>query len=159
MQTRIIGLGNTILSDDGVGIYAVREVAHRLNGSGQSAQAEILETEAGGFALMELMAGCEHAILVDSLQFDHLAAGTVLQLDPLDLRTSLRLRSVHEIDLPTALELGRRMGMPMPRQVSIIGIQTADAHTFGSSLSAPAHRGMLKAVDLVLAELGEPAVP
>jgi hydrogenase maturation protease len=159
MRTRIIGLGNTILSDDGVGIYAVREVARRLNGSGQAAQVEILETEVGGFALMELMAGCEHAILLDSLQFDNLEAGTVLQLDPLDLRTSLRLRSVHEIDLPTALELGRRMGMPMPRQVSIIGIQAHDAYTFGYDLSAPAQRGMLEAVDLVLAKLSGSAVP
>jgi hydrogenase maturation protease len=158
MRTRIIGLGNTILSDDSVGICAVREVERRLHGSGKAAHVEVLETEAGGFALMELMAGCEHVILVVSLQFDNLAAGTVLQLDPLDLRTSLRLRSVHEIDLPTALELGRRVGLPMPRQVSIIGIQALDARTFGSTLSEPAQRGMLEAVELVLSKIRETAV-
>ena len=158
MQTKIIGLGNTILSDDGVGIYAVREVARCLVDCRLGSSVEICETEVAGFALMELMAGCEHAILVDSLQLDHLAAGTVLQLNPSDLRTSLRLRSVHEIDLPTALALGERLGLSMPRRVSIIGIQAADALSFGSVLSAPAQRGMLEAVDLILSNLHENAI-
>ena len=52
MKTRIIGLGNTILSDDGVGIYTVREVARRLAESGDGAKPDIVETEVAGFALM-----------------------------------------------------------------------------------------------------------
>ncbi len=70
---------------------------------------DIVETEVGGFSLMELMAGWKRIILVDSIQFDGLEPGTVVQIDAGDLHTSLRLRSVHDIDLPTALELGRRL--------------------------------------------------
>ena len=72
-----------------------------------------------------------------------------------DLRTSLRLRSVHEIDLPTVLALGRHLGLPMPEEVVIFGIQAEDACTFGESLTASVTSGMQKAVDLILAEVAD----
>lgn len=155
MKTRIIGLGNTILSDDGVGIYTVREVARRLAGAGKGAGPDIVESEVAGFALMELMAGWERVILVDSIQFDDLKAGTVLRIDSNDLRTSLRLRSIHEIDLPTALKLGHRLGLAMPQEVTVFGIQAEDARTFGDSLSPAVALGMRKAVALILRELSD----
>jgi hydrogenase maturation protease len=155
LKTRIIGLGNTILSDDGVGIYTVREVARRLAESGDGAKPDIVETEVAGFALMELMAGWDRVILVDCIQFDSLRAGAVVPIAPDDLRTSLKLRSVHEIDLPTVLKLGDRLGLAMPQEVRIFGIQAQDAWTFGESLSPAAARGMNRAADLILQQLGD----
>jgi hydrogenase maturation protease len=114
---------------------------------------DFIESEVAGFALMELMAGWERIILLDSIQFDGLAPGTVVRLDPKGLRTSLRLRSVHEIDLPTVMELGRHLGLQMPRRVIIFGIQAEDACTFGESLSSSVEGGLDKVVELVLEEL------
>jgi hydrogenase maturation protease len=153
MNTRIIGLGNTILSDDGVGIYAAREIASRLAQSGNPEAVDVVETEVAGFALMELLTGCRRVILVDSIQFDNLEPGTVLRIEPHDLRTSLRIRSVHEIDLPTVLALGRRLGMAMPEEVTIFGIQSQDSLTLGESLTASVTAGMQKAVEMIMAEI------
>jgi len=153
MSTRIIGLGNSILRDDGVGIYAVREIRRCIEKEYSDAGVDIVETEVGGFSLMELMTGWERVILVDSIQFDGLEPGTVVRIRPDDLRTSLRLRSVHDIDLPTVLELGRRLGLAMPGEVSVIGIQAEDALTFGESLTDAAERGLKEAVNLVLDEI------
>ena len=150
MSTRIIGLGNSILKDDGVGIYAAREIRRCLEKSCPRADVDIVETEVGGFSLMELMTGWKRIILVDSIQFDGLEPGTVVRIQPDDLHTSLRLRSVHDIDLPTVLELGRRLGLAMPQDVSVFGIQAKDALTFGESLTEPAERGLKEAVNLVL---------
>lgn len=152
MNTRVIGLGNSILTDDGVGIYAAREIARQLAQAGSTAGIDVVETEVAGFALMELMAGWDDVILIDSIQFDQLNPGTVVKIDPKDLHTSLRLRSVHDIDLPTALELGRMMGLKMPGRVTIFGIQAQDALTLGECLTDAAARGMREAVDLVLKE-------
>lgn len=149
MKTRVIGLGNTILRDDGVGVYVAREVARR------APWVNVLETETAGFGLMEEMAGWERVILVDAIQFDGLEPGSVIQIDPRDLRTSLRLRSVHEIDLPTVLELGRRLGLEMPREVVVFGIQVEDACTFGEGLTEAASRGMDEAVAKILKVLGD----
>ena len=153
MNTRIIGLGNSILKDDGVGIYAVRELRRCLEEARLDANVDIVESEVGGFSLMELMTGWERVILVDSIQFDDLEPGTVVRIMPHDLHTSLRLRSVHDIDLPTVLELGRRLGLSMPGEIAVIGIQAEDALTFGESLTDSAHRGMKEAVQIVLAEI------
>ncbi len=153
MKVRIIGLGNSILTDDGVGIYTAREVARRLSAAGLRDRVDIVESEVAGFALMELMAGWDRIILIDSVQFEGLESGTVIRIAPEDLHTSLRLRSVHDIDLPTALELARRMGIAMPRDLMIFGIQAEDWLTLGESLTDAAERGMKTAADLVLSEL------
>lgn len=150
MSTRIIGLGNSILTDDGVGIHAVREIRNCLVKTGPCTNVDIVETEVAGFSLMELIAGWDRIILVDSIQFDGLEPGTVVQIHPGDLHTSLRLRSVHDIDLPTVLELGRRLGLPMPEDISVIGIQAKDALTFGESLTPEAARGLKEAVNMIL---------
>jgi hydrogenase maturation protease len=155
MSTRIIGLGNSILTDDGVGIYAAREVNRRLSKDHAGVNVDIVETEVGGFTLMELMAGWKKVILLDAIQFEGLQPGTVVRIDPDDLHTSLRIRSVHDIDLPTALELGRRMGFDMPSRLTVFGIQAQDLLTFGELLTESATRGMNKAVDLVLKEISD----
>jgi hydrogenase maturation protease len=151
MNTRIIGLGNSILTDDGVGIYAARELGRRLAEAGSDV--DIVESEVAGFALLELMAGWEKVFLLDAIQFEGVEPGAVVRVEPGDLHTSLRIRSVHDIDLPTALELGRRMGFDMPANLTIFGIQAQDMLTFGEFLTEPAERGMNKAVDLVLQEI------
>jgi hydrogenase maturation protease len=150
MSTRIIGLGNSILTDDGVGIYTARAIGQRLADLDGGARVDIVESEVAGFALMELMAGWKHVILIDSIQFRDLEPGTVIRIEPEDLHTSLRLRSVHDINLPAAMELGRQLGLEMPVQLTIFGIQAEDALTFGESLTRAAERGMHTAVDLVL---------
>jgi hydrogenase maturation protease len=155
MNTRIIGLGNAILTDDGVGIYTVREVARRSVECGFDHQVDIVESEVAGFDLMELMAGWKRVILVDSIQFAGLKPGTVIRIKPDDLHTSLRLRSVHDIDLPTVLELGHRLGLPMPKNLTIFGIQVEDPHTIGECLTQTAALGMKKAVGLILEELSK----
>ncbi len=153
MSVRIIGLGNSILTDDGVGIYAVREVGRRLAESGIESGVDIVESEVAGFALMELMSGWKQIILIDSIQFDGVEPGTVIRIEPEDLHTSLRLRSVHDIDLPTALKLGRQLGLEMPSRLTIFGIQAKDSLTFGESLTDAAERGLSEAVDLVIGEI------
>jgi hydrogenase maturation protease len=156
MNTRIIGLGNSILKDDGVGIYAVRELRRCLNQARLDSDIDIVETEVGGFSLMELMTGWRRVILVDSIQFKGLEPGTVVRIQPDDLHTSLRLRSVHDIDLPTVLELGRRLGLSMPQDITVFGIQAEDALTFGESLTDAAQRGLKEAVNLILNVIRDP---
>ncbi len=150
MKTRVIGLGNTILTDDGVGVYTVREIRRLLNEHGSADAADIVESEVGGFDLMELMTGWDRVILVDSIQFDGVAPGTLLELDPQDLRTALRIRSVHDIDLPTVLKLGRLMGLQMPGQVLIYAIQAEDAQTLGEAMTPPVRQAMARTAEVVL---------
>jgi hydrogenase maturation protease len=114
-----------------VGLRVVRALAERLRRCGPTADVDLVETEVGGFCLLELLQGVRRTILVDAISRPGLAPGTVLRLHPEDLGTTPRLRSVHEIDLPSVLALGRALGFAMPEEVVIFAVQAADMRTFG----------------------------
>ncbi len=61
----VIGLGNPILGDDGVGWVVAREVETCLGASGQNVEVDCLAL--GGLSLMERMVGYQRVILIDSL--------------------------------------------------------------------------------------------
>jgi hydrogenase maturation protease len=137
MKTIVLGLGNTILSDDGVGIYVARALRQELAG-----RADVLEAELAGLDLVEMLAGYEKAVIIDAIELDGEEPGTVFRLAPDDLRITPRLASFHDIDIVTALELGRRLGVEMPSEVIIYAIQVEDALTLGE--------GCLPAVEAVI---------
>lgn len=150
MRTRLIGIGNPILRDDAVGLYVARKI--RLLAQRNGLDVDVVESEVGGFALMELMIGWDKIILVDAVKFDSVEPGTVVSIDPRDLKTSHRLRSVHDIDLPTILDLGRYLGLSMPSKVYVFGIQVKDDRSFGESLTDEVQNGMENAIQLILRE-------
>lgn len=125
MKTLVLGLGNTILRDDGIGIFAVRALSQRLDGS-----AVCKESECAGLELVEMLAGYDRVFIVDSIELEGVAPGSVFRLRPDDLRITARLASLHDIDIHTALRLGRRLGFSMPEDVTIFAVQVADARTF-----------------------------
>jgi hydrogenase maturation protease len=126
VKTIVLGLGNTILRDDGVGIYVARALRDRL---GQAA--EVREAELAGFDLLEMLNGYDRAFIVDAIMLDGEEPGVVFRMKPDDIRTTPRLASFHDIDMITALALGRRLQFHMPEEVVIFGVQVEDAHTLG----------------------------
>lgn len=151
-RTLIIGLGNTILTDDGIGVYVARAIAKRLAELSSNLCAQVVETEVAGFALLELMAGWDRVILIDALQCNGVKAGTLMHLDPNTLTTP-RLRSVHEVDLPTALALGSRLGHLMPQNILVFGIQAEDMHSFSEQLTPTLAKAMPSIVDQIWAKV------
>ena len=137
MKTLVLGLGNTILRDDGIGIYVARSLRDRVGGA-----ADVKEAELAGLDLIELLKDYERAYIVDAIQLDGEEPGTVFRMKPDDIRITPRLASFHDIDLVTALELGRRLELPMPREVVIFGVQVADALTLGESCTASVERAI-----------------
>ncbi len=124
----VLGLGNTILSDDGVGIYAARRVRELLV-SGDPIDVE--EAELAGFALIDLLEGYGACVIVDAVEWPELAPGEVRQLDLADFEPTSRLSAGHQIDLPTAMELGRTLKRPMPERVAIVAVQVQDPRLLG----------------------------
>jgi hydrogenase maturation protease len=125
VKTILVGLGNTVLSDDGVGIYTARAVREQLGGI----DVEIIEAELAGLDIMEKLKGYDRAIIVDAIQLDGEEPGTVFRIRPDDIRVTPRIASFHDVDLVTALELGKRLGFHMPSEVVIFAVQAEDVLT------------------------------
>jgi hydrogenase maturation protease len=134
-KTLIIGLGNPILTDDGVGIYTARAIQTMLSAE---TDVDIIELSVGGLALMEAMIGYERVILIDALWSPPDEVGQVYLFDAKHLPETLNTCSTHDVDLPTALRLGRTIGASLPddSQISIVAITVNRVLDFGESLTA-----------------------
>jgi hydrogenase maturation protease len=147
-STLVLGLGNPILRDDGVGWRVVEEVQLRIS-------PEIAEFDCvalGGLALMERLIGFRRAILVDAIQAVGGSAGAVYPLGLGDLPT-LHANAVHDASLTDALELGRRLGAELPGEITIIAVEAVDVLNFGETLSPPVEAAVPAAINAVLAAL------
>ena len=127
LKTVVVGLGNSLRTDDGVGLIVARSLAESLKESG----AAVFESTACGLDVLDYLCGYERAILTDAVQTENAMPGDVFCFD---LPCSSRhLLNPHSADLSTALEIGRVLNMPLPSSVIVVGIQTADTVTFGES--------------------------
>jgi hydrogenase maturation protease len=131
MKTIVVGLGNPILSDDGAG----PRVAAELKGLLGESDIEIEEANVGGLGLMSLLAGYQRAIIVDAIQTVNGTPGEIYQLDLAAFERSRSTGPLHDLDLLSALRIGRISGMTLPDMVEVFAIEAEDVCTFGEECS------------------------
>jgi hydrogenase maturation protease len=166
MKTLVIGLGNPILTDDGVGVkvaYAVEkalEVTAASNGSLKSdyhSSIDVTEASAGGLRLMEMMIGYDRVIIIDALTTVDAPPGTIHRLALSDLEAispTQHAASAHDASLVTALNSGRRMGLALPDDISIYAVSVENIIDFSDTPTAAVQRAIPIVTEAVLKELG-----
>ena len=149
MGTIVIGLGNPILGDDGVG-WVVAEEISKLK-SCESTEVVVDCLSVGGLTLMEHLVGFDRAIVVDALQTTLHPVGTVihLQLEDLPEQIAGHLASAHDVNLKTALQLGREMGAQLPEEIIIIGIEANYVNDFSKELSPQVRAAVPQAIQII----------
>ena len=152
MKTLVLGLGNPLLKDDSVGLRVVKELMTRVNGQ---PDVELDLDYWGGLRLMERMIGYERAIVIDAI-CTGAEPGTIHQLGPDDIPTQ-RSASAHDMNLQTALQLGRQAGAQLPtsENILLIGIEAKDVQTFDETLSPQVEAILPEVVERVLSELNQ----
>ena len=142
----ILCLGNEIISDDGFG----PEIARQLTLHGDlPEQVEVIFASVAGFNLLDLLTGREKVLIVDTILTGRVAPGT-LHIFPADaLAPSRNLTTSHQISLPTALELGKRIGAQMPRVVEVVAVEAEDLETLSEELSPSVRAAVSEALDLI----------
>lgn len=134
----IVGLGNPILSDDGVGwrvAHAVREGLASRPDLADRVVVDIVEACVGGLSLAELLVGYERAVIVDAIMTKRSAPGTIRQFTPDELPGTLNMASAHDTNFVTALRALRRFGAALPtaRAISIVAVEAEDVWTFSET--------------------------
>jgi hydrogenase maturation protease len=155
-----LGLGNPILTDDGIGIYVVREAQALYTPEVPDDDVTFAEASVGGFRLLSVLAGYDRAILVDAIQTPGGQPGDVGRLSVGGVGASLHSGSTHDLTLVGALALGRHLGVPLPHddQITILVIEAEDVLTFGEQCTPAVQAATARAVEMVLQELGDRAV-
>ena len=151
LKILVLGLGNPILTDDGVGIHVVRAVAARCRWDNVT----FVEASVGGLRLLDTMAGYERVIIVDAIQTRDGEPGEVYRLHPNDLQTSLHSGSTHDLSLSDALVLGRGLGMGLPedKAIVILAVEAEDVLTFGEVCTTRVQAAVPRVVQMVLEEV------
>ena len=131
MKPLVVGLGNELLSDDSIGVLAARKLDRELSG-----QADVIESNISGVALLDVLVGRRKVIIIDSIRTATHPPGTIIELDPDDLR-SLPNPSPHYTGLPEVLSIAEELRLDFPEAIKILAVEVADSHTVGGSLSEP----------------------
>ncbi len=169
-STLVIGLGNPLLGDDGVGWRIAQEVERRLRQLDASWPSdrqphpdlpdlpEVDCAALGGLSLMERMIGYRRVILADAVITGRCQVGEVVTLSLADLLAGVsgHSGSTHDVSLGTALEIGRTMGAELPDDLLIIGVETSPNFEFGEELSPAVGKALPRAVEMVMQALAEP---
>ncbi|MGQ9574126.1 MAG: hydrogenase maturation protease [Thermoguttaceae bacterium] len=156
MKILVLGLGNPIVTDDSVGLRVAAAVRPLV---ADRPDVEVSEDYWGGLRLMERMAGFQAAVIIDAIQTGA-PPGTIHRL-AVDSLPTQRSASSHDVNLPTALALGRQAGVPLPadEKIVLVGIEVADILSFGQECTPavraaiePAARVVMEALDRLSGE-------
>ena len=114
----VIGLGNVLRSDDGVGVHLARALARES----WPPPVRILDAGTPGLALLDLIEGAGQVVILDACQL-HARPGTLRIFTPEEVRsrTEGAPLSIHEADVLGALRLGEAVGLNV--SVTLVGIQ------------------------------------
>jgi len=159
-RTLVVGLGNPILGDDGVGWRVAEEVRARLTDPDVTVTCLAL----GGVSLMERLVGYRRALVVDALTTGA-PLGSVFSV-PLSAlpEPAGHTASAHDTTLAAALALGRALGAELPEEVWVVAVEAERLYEFSDTLSPPVAAAVPEAVRCVEAwlagqGLSGPAVP
>jgi len=150
MKTIVVGLGNPLLGDDGVGWRVAEEVKQQL---GNNSAVTVECYSLSGLSLMEQLIGFDRVILIDSLNTGRYDQGDVVTftLDSLEDLTYGHSASAHDASLKTALVVGRSMGerLPADRDIHVVAIEAQHVYDFKEELTPAIAASVPVAVDKV----------
>ncbi len=148
-RTIVVGVGNPLLGDDGIGIVVAKEFKK------EAKQLDIVIEEAytGGMNLLDIILGYDRAILVDAVSIPSIEAGSVMVLDPMTM-PSAHSTNPHDLSFPEAVEVARRTGeRRVPSEIVLIAVNIIPQFDFSSELSEKVREAiplaMLKVRDLL----------
>lgn len=149
MKTIVIGLGNPILGDDGVGWRVAEDVRHYIDPS-SDIYVDIDYLSLGGISLMEHLIGYQRVILIDAFFSDEEPGSIMVStLDGIPNYSGFHITSAHDTSLQNAMKLGKELGAELPDDVTVVGISIKRVYDFGLELSPPILEAIPKATQIV----------
>jgi len=150
-STVVLGLGNPLMGDEGIGVYLVEELA---KSAAQYPSVDFIDAGTGGLAVLHYIEGRRKAVIIDCAFMDE-EPGVIRRFTPEEVRTRkvLAHQSLHEVDLMRTLDLARQLGQA-PDEVVLFGVQPEQIE-FGRGLSPTLAARTNEYISSILHELEE----
>jgi hydrogenase maturation protease len=116
----VLGLGNPLMADEGIGVYLVERLAES---AGDYPDVDFLDAGTGGWAVLHHIEERRKAIFLDCAYMGQ-EPGSIRRFVPEEVRSvkALAHQSLHEADLLRIIDVARQLGQA-PDEVVIFGIQ------------------------------------
>jgi hydrogenase maturation protease len=144
----VMGVGNPLMHDEGVGVRVIEEL---MSGFSFPDNVEIIDAGTMGMAILNLFQRCDYMLVVDAIDGTGEPAGTVVSLSPEDLAPNQILHSLHDLRLVDVLQAAELIGATP--QADCIGVQIADMTEVAIGLTPAVERAVPAAVEAVLSIL------
>ena len=131
MKVLILGMGNPILSDDGVGLAVAERLRELISG------ADVVSETMIGLGLLERIAGYDRIYVIDAMIAPNPNVGKIRKITPEGKEGTRHLFSSHGLNFFELMELGARLGQRMPEVGAVYGIEIWPEVAFGEELSPP----------------------
>ncbi len=154
MEVLILGIGNILLSDEGVGCRTVEELERRYQ---FPETVRLLDGGTAGMELIGAIAEADHLILIDALVAGR-PPGTVVRVEGADVPATFQSRiSPHQLGI-SDVQASAIVTDDLPGSMVLFGIEPESMAT-GLELSAIVRAGMEKIIKAVVAELTTLGLP
>jgi hydrogenase maturation protease len=148
MSILVLGIGNVLLTDEGVGIRAINELTRRYKFSDE---VELLDGGTAGIELLRHIAGRDHLIIIDAMRCDQ-PPGTVVRVEGEDVPAAFRTRiSPHQLGLSDLLAAAM-LTDELPASLVLFGVEPASLEP-GLELSEVVESNVDKLLNAVCDEL------
>jgi hydrogenase maturation protease len=135
-EALLLALGNSLMGDDGVALLAARALRRKYR-----EEIDIDESPVAGFALLDLLTGYSRALIIDASATGNAPPGTIREFTQEDFRGEASA-TPHCAGLPDVLALGIRLGVPLPAEIRILGMEIEPDEVIREGLG-PAAAGSL----------------
>jgi len=149
VKTVIVGIGSLLRGDDAVGI----RIAEAIEREALPSDVKVVTTTAAGLALLDLVTGHDRALIIDAIRTRQGKPGEVYRLGLEDTPAPLRSFTVHDVSLRSALDIGQKLGLPLPVETVIFAVEVADVTPLRESCTPEVEGAITKVVNLVMDEL------
>jgi hydrogenase maturation protease len=147
---KILGAGNYLMADDGVGIH-ILEKLERMNRS----DVELVNVGVGGLAILDYMEDADDVIIIDAVRGGGGEPGSIYKFTDKELPpANLFMMSLHDLSLVDTLRLGREIQPElMPKNITIIGIEVERVEGICMDLSPRVEAATDGVIQLVFEEI------
>ncbi len=134
MNTLVVGLGNPILGDDGIG-WQIAQKLRETEGIPSDVTIECMAM--GGISLMEALIDYDRAILIDAIITGQAQVGSVsqYQLDDLPNMNTGHMSSAHDTTLINALNMGKSLGAHLPQDIVVVTVEAEKVYEFSEAMT------------------------
>ena len=131
----VLALGNDQLKDDGLGLYAGRALDAHYGG-----RVDVVEAPESGLGLLDHIVPYRRVLVLDAIQQGE-EPGTIKAFGIQSL-APVPSPSPHYIGLPMAMEIAKRMGLPLPEELVILAMEVEDPFFIAEGLTEKVARAL-----------------